>query len=255
MIDICSSISEHIGGLFECAAVGEFTRVRSPFMYPDGDYIDVYIKTGNGVFSITDLGETGRWLRMQSTALHRSAKQNALILDACQTHGVEWFRGMVVARAASIAEIPDAVLRVAQAALRISDLWFTLRQRAAESTTEDVATVLSDAHIPFERNQPLVGRSQKIWRLDFHTRGQSKSALVGVLSTGSRAAAQAMVKHMVTAWFDLSYMTLGPASLSFITLIDDTADVWAPEDFALVGQLSEISYWSHPEEFVEKVAA
>jgi hypothetical protein len=255
MIDVCASVANHIGDLFTCATVGEFTRIRSPLMYPDGDYIDVYVKESNAIFTVTDLGETSRWLRMQSTAVHRSPKQKALIQDACVTHGVEWFRGMIVARAANVDEIPAAVLRVAQASLRVSDLWFTLRQSIAESITEDVAALLTDAHVPHDRDQSLVGRSQKPWRVDFHTRGRQHSALVEVLSTGSRAAGQAMVQHVVTVWYDLSYLKVGRESLGFVTLFDDTTDVWSPEDFALVSDLSDIVYWSRPEDFIERVAA
>ena len=255
MIDICESISGHIGELFSCSSVGDYTRVRSPFIYPDGDYIDVYVRDANGGFTVTDLGETNRWLRMQSTAVNRSPKQKAMIQDACITHGVEWFRGMVTARAATVAAIPAAVLRVAQASFRISDLWFTLRQRVVESVTEDVATLLKEAHIPFEHAEVLPGRSQKSWKIDFHTRGHEHSKLVSVLSTGSKAAGQTIVQHAVAAWYDLSYLKLNRERLGFITLFDDSNDVWTSQDFALVEGLSEIQLWSRPEEFIARVAA
>jgi hypothetical protein len=43
----------------------------------------------------------------------------------------------------------------------------------------------------------------------------------------------------------------------FISLFDDTADVWAEEDFRLVEDLSDIARWSRPDEFAEalRVAA
>lgn len=35
---------------------------------------------------------------------------------------------------------------------------------------------------------------------------------------------------------------------TFVSLFDDTADVWADEDFRLVEPLSTVSRWSRPDE-------
>ncbi len=46
-------------------------------------------------------------------------------------------------------------------------------------------------------------------------------------------------------------MTLtGPSALKFLSLFDDTSDVWAEEDFRLLEPLSEIARWSQPDELV-----
>jgi hypothetical protein len=36
-----------------------------------------------------------------------------------------------------------------------------------------------------------------------------------------------------------------------LSLFDDTADVWAEEDFRLVESISDVSRWSRPDELVE----
>ena len=44
--------------LFECApAAREGVRVRTPFMYPDGGMIDVFVLSRDGRLQITDFGE------------------------------------------------------------------------------------------------------------------------------------------------------------------------------------------------------
>jgi Domain of unknown function DUF1828 len=240
MLNICEKITTHVGTLFTCSPVNQRIRVRSPFMYPDGDYIDVFVKENPVGFVVSDLGETNRWLRMQAFSSQRSPKQKTLIQDICITHGVEWLHNTVIARAKTLEELP-------------SDLWFTIRQRVAESVIEDVAAFLTEANIQYDRNEPLVGRSQKSWRIDFYTRGARRSNLIEVLSTGNRAAGQTMLKTAVTIWHDLSYLKIGPSSLGFITLFDDTTDVWSQQDFSLIEDLSEIVYWSRPEKLLEYV--
>jgi hypothetical protein len=39
--------------------------------------------------------------------------------------------------------------------------------------------------------------------------------------------------------------------MRFISLFDDELDVWAPEHFGLVEDVSEIAYWSRKDEFAE----
>lgn len=64
----CVLIQEQMGELFRCVEVGDCIRIRTPFMYPDGDYIDIFWEPNNGGETITlsDLGETVRWLKMQT---------------------------------------------------------------------------------------------------------------------------------------------------------------------------------------------
>jgi hypothetical protein len=47
----------------------------------------------------------------------------------------------------------------------------------------------------------------------------------------------------------LSHLKLVQAKLSFVSLFDDTEDVWQEEDFRLVQKLSTVARWSRPDEF------
>jgi hypothetical protein len=249
----CERIGRTLGELFICAPVGEYLRIRTPLLYPDGDVIDVFLAERAGIPTITDLGETLRWLRMQSLSTRRTPKQQKLIEDICLNHGLELYRGMLMARVAGgvDAALAATVIRVAQGALRVADLWFTLRTRTVESVSEEVEVFLTDKNIPFGRSEPWVGRSGRTWRVDFHTRTPRRSSLVYVLSTGSRAAARNVAEHVLAGWYDLSNLRLGQESLQFVSLFDDTMDVWSAEDFKLVQDLSTIARWSNPDELAD----
>ena len=251
----CESIAQQIGELFTCSSLNGYVKIRTPYLYPDGDVIDLFLKEDGGQSTLSDLGETLRWLRMQTVAQRRSPKQRQLIQDVCLTHGVELFRGMLVVRVATPNELAVGITRLAQAALRVADLWFTMRARSVESLTDEVEDFLREREIAFERGERIPGRSGRIWSPDFHTRHPRRSALVYVLSTGSRAAARGVAEHVLAAWFDLSHLQVGPEGLRFISLFDDTLDVWTPEDFRLVEPLSEVTRWSRPDEFADNLAA
>ena len=255
MTAVCALIQEQIGELFACSEVGNYVRVRTPFMYPDGDYIDLFWEGSNGHVTLTDLGETVRWLRMQTISPRRSPKQNQLIQDICLNHGVEFYRGMLQVRYRTGENLAMAVTRLAQAAIRTSDLWFTFRNRTVESVTDEVNDLLLDRSIPFDRNVNPIGRSGRTWPINFYTRTPTRSSLVQVLSTGSRGATRRITEHVVAAWYDLNHLQVGPEALHFVSLFDDTSDVWAPEDFRQLEDLSEIARWSEPDELLELLRA
>lgn len=248
-IEICQTLKSELGGLFTCTEEGDFQRVRTPFLYPDGDNIDLFCKSAGDVITVTDLAETGRWLRMQTTTMKRSTKQRKLIDDVCQTHGVEMYKGMILARCRNGDSLAAVVTRVAQAALRMSDLWFTFRTRAVESITDEVADYLLEQNIGYVRGERLSGRSGRSWNVDFHVRTSERSSLVFVLSTGNRSAARSVTEHVLSAWYDLSHLVSASESLQCVSLFDDTTDVWAEEDYKLVEDLSRVTHWSRPDEF------
>ena len=121
-MDIGRTVREEMGALFACSKHGEYHRIRTPYLYPDGDYIDLFCKRDGGTVVVSDLAETTGWLWLQSWAERRSPEQTRLIEEVCETHGVEFERGMLQARQWPGESLAAVVTQVAQAALRVSDL-------------------------------------------------------------------------------------------------------------------------------------
>jgi hypothetical protein len=205
--------------------------------------------------TLTDYGETLRWLAMQAPSFRRTVKQLALIQDTCSTLGVEFYKGMLQKRVERENDFAAAIMSLGQAAVRVSDLWFTFRSRSFESMNDEVAELLEARRISHERDVSLVGRSGTVWKVEFHTRTPRRTTLVKVLSTGNRAAARKMADHTLATWYDLANLKLGPEGVSYISLFDDSLNVWSDEDFKLVEDLSEVVYWSNPDEFAARLAA
>jgi len=87
--EVCTAIRSGLGPMFDCSVNGDYVRVRTPFLYPDGDFIDLFLKSANqGVTTVSDLGETVRWLNSNTLSAKRSPKQAGLISDISQTHGL-----------------------------------------------------------------------------------------------------------------------------------------------------------------------
>jgi hypothetical protein len=246
---ICEEIARQVGELFACSQVRDHVRIRTPFLYPDGDVIDVFLKPTGNETTITDFGETLGWLRTQTGGRKRTIKQLKLIDDVCIAHGVNRHRGELSIRAEP-SNYAEAIFRLAQGCLRVSDVWFTYSARSIESANDEVQDFLEEHSISFERQKQLVGRSGKPRFIDFQTVTPRKTSLIQVLSTYSRATTTRMLEHVVAVWFDLNHFQ---ESSEFISLVDDTVEVWRPEDFRQLEQLSTVSQWSNPDRFLQTI--
>jgi hypothetical protein len=150
-------------------------------------------------------------------------------------------------------DLSDSIVRLAQGAIAVSNLCFLNRTRLAGSVNDEVAELLDDHKISYERDIKLVGRSARPWRVDFQTRHPRRSALIEVLSTGNRGATQTKVNNSVAAWVDLNSYQLTAEPLRFISLFDDSLDVWSSSQISQVAEFSQVCYLSQPEELIEQL--
>lgn len=249
----CEAIAANVGALFQCTDFNEHVRIRTPFLYPDGDVIDLFVREREGMLLVSDLGESLRWLKSQTTTARRSNKQRRMIDDVCMTLGVELYKGMLMIRAKEPALLAEAVTRLGQAAVRVSDVWLTFRNRAIETVTDEIADFMTEKQIGFERGEKRPGRSGRMWTVDFHTVTPARSTLLSVLASGSHAAARGVAEHVVAQWHDLSHVQ--SEGIRLVSLFDDTLDVWTPEDFKLVGSVSDVARWSRPDQVEDLLKA
>ena len=254
--DLCTAINAGLSPLFQCApAPREGVLVQTPFLYPDGGVVEIAVIARGDRFAVTDHGEALGWLGMQSVRGNLSPKQRALVDDVRQTLGVELSRGRLLLWCDHPAELGEAVHLVGQAVVRVSDVWFTLRRRAAATIKDEVSELLTEAKVPFKPDLSVVGRSGRQWRIDYRTDSVARTAMVSALTTGSRSTARRITAHTLAGWVDLHHLKAEQPKLAFVSLFDDTADVWREEDFKMVDEWSEIGLVSHPDEFVRMLQA
>jgi hypothetical protein len=192
---------------------------------------------------------------MQSISDKRTPRQRKFLEDLSLDYGVELFRGMFRLYANRPEEFASSLSRVIQTSLRASDLWLTFRTRLPNNSTDDIAELLDARHVPFVRDKKLTGRSGRTWNLDFQTSMERHDSLIHVLSTGSRATAHSYAEHVFASFYDLSQLTMSSRPTKFVSVFDDTIDVWQPEDLRLVAEISDIAFFSKPEALYELVAA
>ena len=242
---LCSTVGRSLPPLFVCSeAEPEGVRVRTPMLYPDGGVVDVFVLPRGDGYVVTDFGDALGWLWLQSVSPRRSARQEALARDVCQTLRIELCNDQLVVRGVTQDALGEAVVRVAQAAVQVSD-----RSQAFQAAADKVEEWLREQGIPFQRDVSKQGRSAQEWTVNFETQTDNRTGLVFLLSAGSRETVHQITEHVVAGCIDLRHLKESQSNLEFVSLFDDTVDVWRPEDFSQVDAFSRVARWSAPDEF------
>ena len=124
--ELCTILAPSLPPQFVCSetrveAGPEGVRVRTPMLYPDGGVVDVFVLEQGSSYAVTDFGDALGWLWLQSISQRRSARQEALLQDVCQTLRIDLVNDQLVVRGVTPDTLGDAVLRVAQAAVRVCE--------------------------------------------------------------------------------------------------------------------------------------
>ena len=255
---LCDTLRLSLPALYECSpAPQEGVRVRTPMMYPDGDLVDVFVLERGDERVVTDHGDALGWLSGRSTSRALTAAQDAMAQDVCRTQGVELHRGRLMRRCESEAAVADAVQRVALAAVRVADIWFTFRAHTQATIGDEVNEWLTAKERQFDVTPRARsrGRSSREWIVDYEIRSEARTSLVFLLSTDTRGAVPRITEHVFTGCADLSHLKVEQPNLAFVSLFNDTVDVWREEDFRLIEGVSEIARWSHPDQFEQILKA
>lgn len=247
--EICASISPSLPALFQCeAAPREGVRVRTPLLFPDGGIVDVFVVAKKNGYVVTDYGDALGWLGQHSVSNRLSKNQQSMVKDVCQTLRLELTQGQLTRSKVRLNDLAVAVVEVAQAVVRVSDIWFTMRSRSTQPTAEAVDKWLRTKSIRFARDVQIQGRSRR-WRIDFETQAYGQTSLVRLLTTRAKGATRRMVEHAVAGWVDMRNLRESERGLTLVSLFDDTKDVWSESDFRQLEIHSEIAKWSQREQF------
>ena len=246
--DIVSS-ADLLAPLFLVRVRGPRLHVVTPFALPDGDLIAVFVLRHSDPPLLGDLGETLRWLRSHTSAARRSDGQHQRILEVCAGLGVELQRGELRTHARPGEPLALAVVRLAQACLRVAELWRGFRPRPGAGLLDEVEACLRAElrarPLGITRGERIAGISATTWSADFRVRTPERHTLIFVLASERRDHARKLAEHVVAACTDLAHLRkLRRTPVQFIALFDDRGAAWSDADARLVAPFAIPCKWS-----------
>ncbi len=229
--------------VLSCAVIRNgMLRLETPFHYPNGASIDVFVGTLENLFTpiiVTDFGQTTAYLLDMQIKHWQTARRRQIVADICRTLQVEQDGGQFVVRLAQhqLPELSAAIVRLAEACIRVADLSFTQRLRSPVMFRDEMEEFVDAAGVAYETGVTLPGQFGKPVPVDYRVRGRTVVSLVQTLSTANTAAAHGLANEVFRRWYDLSPHRVDN---QFLTIYDSTNDVFRSDDLDRLGSLSTV---------------
>ena len=218
-------------------------RISTPFYYPDTSNIDVFVERKKSLLDevlVSDFGQTADLLLNIKLSPWGTKKRRQLVQEICSALNVEMDGGriQVTLQEEEIGQLPDAIFRVAQASLRVSDLYMTKRLYMPSAYKEDVEEFLCDRELNFETGITLPGIFSHQLTFDFLVKGHARDSLLQTLSTGNSQVSHHMALEAFAKWHDLEPSLRNQYTL--VTIYDSSSDVFREDDVTRFREYSNV---------------
>lgn len=183
-------------------------RLSTPFVYPNGDHIDVFLEPAHslyGGYSISDYGQTAQYVKDWNSGISSSGRKRQILGDILHQFGVKLRNGdlYIEIAPAEVAEISAAMLKLTQACVRISEFSVHQRQRATNPFREDVAGFLETKSLPFASDVKVQGKFDNDIRIDFAVHGPQRLSYVLLLTPTTEQGSHSSSNEIFRKWYDL----------------------------------------------------
>jgi hypothetical protein len=247
-------LSSSVGNHFQCEVLEDgLLALQTPFSYPNGDMIELYLRDNGDYVVVTDYGETLRYLASMNVSVD-TGKRKQQFESFLRSGRVEEMQGLLL-RHASQDNFIDSVYRLCETIVRISDITISSRIR----TTEAFRSIISNATyelLPREsirEDVTVEGDSGEVYEIDFVVFSQSITAsqkYILTLSGRSVSAADDAHEEAVSIWDDL--VSISPQRR--ISILDNRDHLWKPTWIKHLRRHSNVVIWQNESSAAEYAA-
>jgi Domain of unknown function DUF1828 len=233
-------------------------RMSTPFSYPNGEKIDVFIETDRELlhddFHLSDHGQTALYLWHSQVVINSTSRKKELVKDILDGTGVS-LQGLQLTtrpRSTEPSALSEAIFRLSQACVRLSDLATHQRLRSTNAFKDDVEDFFDARGLRWVRDiklPPVFGKREI--RMDFEVKSGNKSSYINVLAAMNDAAAHSSANEIAIKLTDLR-LSDQIILQQFVTIYNSASNAVRPEDIERLQTLS--STVSFPEQ-IETLSA
>lgn len=242
--EIVRKYIETLKGEFECRSMEGWLKVITPYLYPDNDHIEIFIKEISAeLIRVSDLGETLRHLHSQAFDVYSTPKRKFLFESLLSRSNLNTINGEIY-KDSSWKQIGDTIFDVIMACKAIGDLVFISRAYEPALFVEEVGLYFKEKEIRFEPKVSVEGSTGKKYKVDFRIFNHRVSYL-HTLSPISKVGMKPKVDATFRMWFDFD------GQVQKISLLNDVDFPWREPDIILLERVSKVILWSRKEEILE----
>jgi hypothetical protein len=257
----CNNISEFVHGFSlveQCDTVSNgMLRFATPFSYPNGSQIDLFLSPTKPLFGeyiLSDYGLTSDYLQDLHVKPWATKKRRLLIEDICRNLGVEQHSGVfqIGLSPKELSSLSQAIVRLSQVCIRVADLAFTQRLQIAGTFQDEVEEFIAVSDFPYEPDVELVGALGQVVKVDFRVRGQKVTSLIQTLSTRNPANAHPISNEVFRRWYDLRPHL---HHNQFVTIYDASSGIFREDDLARLADFSAVLGYPDDQEQIQEALA
>jgi hypothetical protein len=211
LITECSKIKEIVGDLSlvrECDKVrGGAIRISTPFLYPNGDSIDIFLDTKSDVLGqfmlLSDYGQTGMYLHNYQVELDSSKRRSQLVEDIISEFDVKIRDGSLqvrLDRQGEGADISEAIMRLSQACLRVSDLVYHQRMKSLVIFREEIDRFLKESLLPYKADGKVAGKFGRSVKMDFTVKSNGVTSYLLTMAARTDSALHIQANEVFGRW-------------------------------------------------------
>jgi hypothetical protein len=234
-------------------------RIATPFIYPNGSRIDVFLKPTNDLYKsyiLSDYGQTSQYLYEMGFNLTATKKRRQIIDDICKGLGVKYKSGFFELDfgAVDLDSLSDYIVHLSQACIRVADLSFTQRLQSYATFESEVEEFIALTELEYDTEPiDLIGIHDNPVKVDFRVKGHKVSSLIQTWSTRNISVSHITSTDIFAKWYDLqNYRSV----YQFITVYDDTHSSFRAEDLARLDDYSTVfGFPQQREQFREAINA
>lgn len=216
-------------------------RVVTPLLYPDGSPVAIDYHGDVDLFGsvrLSDAGRTAALLADSQVFIDGYEKREHILADICRTLRVQNKDGELLIIVEVGQNLADAVLRLAQACVRVADLYYVQSFRAQSGFREIFAEFLRQTRPDHIEEYTIEGQFGRRIKTDFYTRQHSGVGnLIITLSSANETSSHSVANDVFCRWYDLERYR---DTFRFLTVVDSSSKTFRPADLGRVGSLSRV---------------
>ena len=216
-------------------------RIATPLLYPDGSPVLVDYHGDADLFGssrLSDAGRTTALLADSQVYIEGYEKRRQILADICRTLQIQDTNGELQVTVEAGHGLADAVMRLAQACVRVADLYYVQSFRAQSDFRKTFAAFLNEERPSNSEDYTIEGQFGRRIKVDFYTR-QNKGVdnLIITLSSANETSSHSVANDVFCRWYDLAQYR---NKFQFLTVVDSTSKAFRPADLNRVGSVSRV---------------
>lgn len=245
LADIRRQIRDGIAGLYDGGdgPNGSIT-IETPFVFPNGDLLDLAVEQTPDGFVVSDLGETYGWLFRTSGIDNFTPARRQKVREIENGTGVRFWHGNLRYECESSSQLAMGVHLVGQAALQLAELRHSTKAAPRARNQRRLDEWFEARSLKVTRGIPVFGHSQRKWKIDYETMSDGHISYAMWIEGHDQAAALPAVYRTYAMFSDIKLSTNGVALVPRISILDDTEAAWNTAERSLLQDVSNVVNWS-----------